>query len=71
MKKDKLDEILSGIDTVLAEMPPVQCWRCERRMGEPSTCVECKRELGHYQSPPKGTKRKLWPPPDPPLKPAG
>ena len=58
------EEILSHIDKTLMELPPVACWRCNERMGEPSTCKVCVKEIAEIQEkPPKVHKWMKWPAP--------
>lgn len=60
MQPDRIDKVLAGIDNCLADMPPVACWRCNQRMGEPSTCSVCKSEMGEYVHPPQNAKSVFW-----------
>ena len=55
------EEVLSHIDKTLGELPPVACWRCDERMGEPSTCKICLKEmLDSGEKPPKSHKWRDW-----------
>lgn len=61
MEKKTTDSVLASMDEILASLPAVACWRCEKHPGDPSLCTECHLEMkGAYASPPKGTKRVIW-----------